>query len=182
VYQLFPEAGNLGLVLPPALAAWTLNKVKKEGVEVFANITPTAVEADKDGVKLTTSNGIELSVDHVVVAVGLQPNTQLAESARLETDPLLGGFRVNSELQACTNVWAVSSFTVHTSLVCPQGTCIQCIGILCTCTQCTMNSMCTCIYPTKLCQAGDVSCFYDPHLGRRRVEHHDHAQVSSLVT
>ena len=29
VYQLFPEAGNLGLVLPPALAAWTLDKVKK---------------------------------------------------------------------------------------------------------------------------------------------------------
>lgn len=29
VHQLFPEAGNLGLVLPPALAAWTLGKVKK---------------------------------------------------------------------------------------------------------------------------------------------------------
>ena len=47
-------------------------------------------------------------MDHVVVAVGLEPNTQLAESAHLETDPLLGGFLVNSELQACTNVWAVS--------------------------------------------------------------------------
>ena len=29
-----------------------------------------------------------------------------------------------------------------------------------------------------LSEAGDVSCFYDPHLGRRRVEHHDHAQVA----
>ena len=52
---------------------------------------------------------LQLSVDHVVVAVGLQPNTELADSARLETDPLMGGFKVNSELQACSNVWAVSS-------------------------------------------------------------------------
>ena len=29
VYQLFPECGNLGLVLPPALSAWTLDKVRK---------------------------------------------------------------------------------------------------------------------------------------------------------
>lgn len=30
-------------------------------------------------------------------------------------------------------------------------------------------------------QAGDVACFYDPHLGRRRVEHHDHANVSGQL-
>lgn len=27
-------------------------------------------------------------------------------------------------------------------------------------------------------QAGDAACFYDTRLGRRRVEHHDHAVVS----
>ena len=42
------------------------------------------------------------------MAVGLQPNTDLAASAGLETDPALGGYRVNAELQACTDVWAVS--------------------------------------------------------------------------
>ena len=30
-------------------------------------------------------------------------------------------------------------------------------------------------------QAGDVACFYDPYLGRRRVEHHDHANVSGRL-
>lgn len=29
--------------------------------------------------------------------------------------------------------------------------------------------------------AGDVSCFYDMTLGRRRVEHHDHAVVSGRL-
>lgn len=44
----------------------------------------------------------------MIVAVGLDPNTDLAASAGLETDPVLGGYRVNAELQACTDVWAVS--------------------------------------------------------------------------
>ncbi len=32
-----------------------------------------------------------------------------------------------------------------------------------------------------ICQAGDASCFYDVSLGRRRVEHHDHAVVSGRL-
>lgn len=30
-------------------------------------------------------------------------------------------------------------------------------------------------------KAGDAACFYDPQLGRRRVEHHDHAVVSGRL-
>lgn len=30
-------------------------------------------------------------------------------------------------------------------------------------------------------QAGDVACFYDATLGRRRVEHHDHAVASGRL-
>lgn len=30
-------------------------------------------------------------------------------------------------------------------------------------------------------QAGDAACFYDIKLGRRRVEHHDHAIVSGRL-
>ena len=51
---------------------------------------------------------LQLVADHVVIAVGLEPNTDLADSARLEVDNQCGGFKVNSELQACTDVWAVS--------------------------------------------------------------------------
>jgi len=29
--------------------------------------------------------------------------------------------------------------------------------------------------------AGDASCFFDPLLGRRRVEHHDHSVVSGRL-
>jgi len=32
-----------------------------------------------------------------------------------------------------------------------------------------------------ICQAGDCACFFDVKLGRRRVEHHDHAVVSGRL-
>jgi len=76
-----------------------------------------------------------LKTDYVVLAVGLDPSTELAETSNLEIDDSLGGFRVNAELEARTNLWV----------------------------------------------AGDASCFYDTKLGRRRVEHHDHAVVSGRL-
>lgn len=136
VNQVFLEDGNLGLVLPKMLSDWTTEQVRNEGVKVFPNNTIQKVSLGEDGkVCATTKDGQELKVDHVLVAVGIRPDVSLASSAGLEVDPQLGGFRVNSELQACTDVWV----------------------------------------------AGDVSCFYDPHLGRRRVEHHDHANVSGKL-
>ena len=42
------------------------------------------------------------------MAVGLKPNTDLASSAHLELDEKRGGFLVNSELEARSNVWVVS--------------------------------------------------------------------------
>jgi len=47
-------------------------------------------------------------VDHLVVAVGLTPNTDLAASSGLEVDEQRGGFLVNAELEARSNVWIVS--------------------------------------------------------------------------
>ncbi len=76
-----------------------------------------------------------LTADHVVVAVGIEPNTDLAKSGGLEVDPDQGGFLVNAELQARHNIWV----------------------------------------------AGDAASFYDIKLGRRRVEHYDHAIVSGKL-
>ncbi|XP_003385522.1 PREDICTED: apoptosis-inducing factor 1, mitochondrial-like [Amphimedon queenslandica] len=137
ISQVFPEVGNLGLVLPQDVSKWTTDKVREVGVQVHPGTGIKSASVSEDGKKVTvvTDNGTELVADHVVVAVGLQPNTDLATSARLEIDKEHGGFKVNSELLACTDVWA----------------------------------------------AGDVASFYDPYLGRRRVEHHDHANVSGRL-
>ena len=76
-----------------------------------------------------------ITADHVVIAVGIEANTDLAKSAGLEVDPGQGGFLVNAELQARHNIWV----------------------------------------------AGDAASFYDIKLGRRRVEHYDHAIVSGKL-
>jgi len=135
VNQVFPEQGNMGRVLPDYLSQWTTEKVKVEGVNVIPNAVVSGASLEDDRLVLNLKDGRQVKTDHVVVAVGLTPNTQLGEVSELEIDPEFGGFRVNAELEARSNVWV----------------------------------------------AGDAACFYDVKLGRRRVEHHDHAVVSGRL-
>ncbi|XP_030836587.1 apoptosis-inducing factor 1, mitochondrial [Strongylocentrotus purpuratus] len=137
VMQFFPEAGNMGRVLPEYLSKWATDKVSNEGVEVHSDmfLKNVSFNGKSKQVELQFSNGDKVQADHVVVAVGLEPNVNLAASSGLEVDEKFGGFRVNAELEARRDVWV----------------------------------------------AGDASCFYDIKLGRRRVEHHDHAVVSGRL-
>ncbi|XP_071529713.1 apoptosis-inducing factor 1, mitochondrial isoform X5 [Panulirus ornatus] len=136
VTQVYPESGNMGKILPEYLSKWTLDKVTSEGVSVVTNSYVKGVKTTEEGkLVLNLNTGKEIVTDHVVVAVGLEPNVELAHSSGLEVDDTHGGFRVNAELEARSNLWV----------------------------------------------AGDAACFYDIKLGRRRVEHHDHAIVSGRL-
>ncbi|XP_071395723.1 apoptosis-inducing factor 1, mitochondrial isoform X3 [Centroberyx affinis] len=135
VIQMFPERGNMGKVLPEYLSNWTTEKVKREGVKVVAEALVKAVTYKDDKVEIQLKDGRVVKTDHIVAAVGLEPSVDLAKSAGLEVDSDFGGYRVNAELQARSNIWV----------------------------------------------AGDAACFYDIRLGRRRVEHHDHAVVSGRL-
>ncbi|MBN3283116.1 AIFM1 factor, partial [Polyodon spathula] len=135
VNQLFPEGGNMGKVLPEYLSNWTTDKVKTEGVNVLTDSVVKSVSYQDDKLEIKLKDGRVVKTDHIVAAVGLEPNVELAKSAGLEVDSDFGGFRVNAELQARSNIWV----------------------------------------------AGDAACFYDIRLGRRRVEHHDHAVVSGRL-
>ncbi|KAI8508839.1 Apoptosis-inducing factor 1, mitochondrial [Branchiostoma belcheri] len=135
VIQMFPEPGNMGKVLPEYLSQWTTAKVRAEGATVKPETFVKRARFSDGKVILKLNTGEEISTDHVVVAVGLEPNTELAKESGLEVDDTFGGFRVNAELEARSDIWV----------------------------------------------AGDASSFYDIKLGRRRVEHHDHAVVSGRL-
>ncbi|XP_062916678.1 apoptosis-inducing factor 1, mitochondrial isoform X3 [Mobula hypostoma] len=135
VIQIFPEKGNMGKILPEYLSNWTTEKVRKEGVNVMPATVVKSAKYKDNKVVLQLKDGQTMKTDHVIAAVGLEPSVELAKSARLEVDSDFGGFRVNAELQARSNIWV----------------------------------------------AGDAACFYDLKLGRRRVEHHDHAVVSGRL-
>merc|ERR1712150_102076 len=124
-------------VLPEYLSDWTTEKVKAEGVNIINNVEVKSAKIDQESgkVSLTLNDGQKLDTDHIVVAVGIEPETNLAEKSGLEIDNTLGGFKVNEELEAKSNIWV----------------------------------------------AGDAACFYDPQLGRIRVEHHDYAVVSGRL-
>ncbi|XP_070772983.1 apoptosis-inducing factor 1, mitochondrial isoform X5 [Enoplosus armatus] len=135
VIQMYPEKGNMGKVLPEYLSNWTTEKVKREGVKVISEALVKSVTCRDDKLEIQLKDGRLVKTDHIVAAVGLEPNVDLAKSAGLEVDSDFGGYRVNAELQARSNIWV----------------------------------------------AGDAACFYDIRLGRRRVEHHDHAVVSGRL-
>uniref|UniRef100_A0A8C5GJU0 Apoptosis-inducing factor 1, mitochondrial n=1 Tax=Gouania willdenowi TaxID=441366 RepID=A0A8C5GJU0_GOUWI len=121
VVQMFPEKGNMGKVLPEYLSNWTTERVKREGVKIISEALVKSVSFIDDELEITLKDGRVVKTDHI--------------SAGLEVDSDFGGYRVNAELQARSNIWV----------------------------------------------AGDAACFYDIRLGRRRVEHHDHAVVSGRL-
>lgn len=135
VHQIFHEKGNMGKILPEFLSKWTTERVREEGVDVIPNNDVQSAELFNNQVKLTLRDGKTLICDHIVVAVGSEPNTTLAQESGLEVDTINGGYLVNAELAARNHLYV----------------------------------------------AGDAACFYDPRLGRRRVEHHDHAVVSGRL-
>jgi programmed cell death 8 (apoptosis-inducing factor) len=109
VTQIYPERGNMAKVLPAYLSQWSTGKVEAEGVHVVPNsrVVDISMATEKSNdrtpprrglkeltkvgavpsattgaaVTLRLDNGVELEVDEVVVAVGIQPNTELAEKA-----------------------------------------------------------------------------------------------------
>ncbi|KAI1280875.1 Apoptosis-inducing factor 1, mitochondrial [Halotydeus destructor] len=105
IHQVFPEEGTLSKVLPAYLSKWAMDKVKAEGVTVLPSTNVTSVESSKDGVTLKLDNGDSVTSDLILVAVGTDPNTELAGTSKLELDASNGGFLVNAELEARTDLW-----------------------------------------------------------------------------
>ena len=60
VTQSFPEAGNMGRVLPEYLSSWTTRKVAAEGVRVLPGTSVTSADRRGDQVELTLSDGSQV--------------------------------------------------------------------------------------------------------------------------
>ncbi|KAF9345817.1 Apoptosis-inducing factor 1, mitochondrial [Mortierella sp. AD094] len=111
VTQIFPEDGNMGLVFPRYLSKWTTSQVEQEGVVVKPKSRVASTKAVGNQVELTLESGEKVLADHVVVAVGIEPNVELAKKAGLELDEIRGGVVVNAELQARRNVYCAGDMT-----------------------------------------------------------------------
>lgn len=95
-------------VFPGYLTKWTTSRVRKIGVDVKDKSTVKSVSTDKETGKavIHLGNDETLSVDHVIVAIGIEPRIDLAKEAGLEIDEKRSGVVVNAELEARTDVYA----------------------------------------------------------------------------
>lgn len=66
------------------------------------------MRGSKKGLELELKDGKKVNVDLAIVAAGVEPNTALAEKSNLEVDPEIGGYLVNAELQARSNLYIVT--------------------------------------------------------------------------
>lgn len=116
MHQIFLENGNMGKVLPEYLSKWTTDRVRDEGVNVITNTEVQQIDLVSDQVKLTLRDGKSIICDHIVVAVGSQPNISLGKESGLEIDANLGGYLVNAEMAARNHLYVVNCIFFYSSL------------------------------------------------------------------
>lgn len=107
----------MGKVLPEFLSEWTTERVREEGVNVHPNTEVQTVDLVNDQVKLSLKNGQSIVCDHVVVAIGSEPNTTLGIESGLEIEKNHGGYLVNAELAARNNLYVVSESASETCIL-----------------------------------------------------------------
>lgn len=98
----------MGKVLPEFLSEWATDRVREEGVNVIPKTEVQGVElVGNNQLKLKLLNGEAVVCDHIIVAVGSEPNVELGRKSGLEVDTLHGGYLVNAELAARNDVYVV---------------------------------------------------------------------------
>src|SRR5581483_10710884 len=92
VTMIEAAAFPLQRILGAALGSWFAELHRAEGVEVITGCTVTSVEGNGRVRALKLSNGQRLNTDHVLVAVGVAPDTAWLASSGLEAE---GGIRAD---------------------------------------------------------------------------------------
>ncbi len=94
---VMPEDVVMERAFGPAVGDWFTQQLRSHGVDVRSGASVTAwAAADGGKVAATLSDGTTLTVDCVVIGIGVVPSTGLAAQAGLDLD--LGGVAVSAEL------------------------------------------------------------------------------------
>lgn len=104
VVEASPSA--MGRAVPGPVASVVVDRHRDEGVDLRLATTVTTIErAEQTRWRATLSDGSELVVDHVLQAVGSEPDVALAQTAGLD---VADGIVVDEQMRASApGVWAV---------------------------------------------------------------------------
>jgi len=130
VTQVYLEPEVMARNLPRYLSEAVRDSLKSVGVNLKPNRNVVKVSLQKrerpnstnsqervEKVVVTLDNGEEIEADYVLTATGIFPNTELAENAGLEIDPVNGGIVTNSELEARQNVFVAGDVLSYYDVV-----------------------------------------------------------------
>jgi 3-phenylpropionate/trans-cinnamate dioxygenase ferredoxin reductase subunit len=82
----FPGPGISANVFPEDLSRFVNGYYEEKGVQVLPGEKVASIEHSGDGFRVATESGRSLDADAVVAGLGIEPRTDLAESAGLEVD------------------------------------------------------------------------------------------------
>lgn len=107
IYQIFHETGNMGMTLPRYLSEWIRKQLIAHGLFVIPNTQVDSVQMENSKLKLGLLNGQLIVVDHVIVAIGSQPDVAFAQLSGLKLADRNGGIVVNENLEALPHLYVV---------------------------------------------------------------------------
>jgi 3-phenylpropionate/trans-cinnamate dioxygenase ferredoxin reductase subunit len=86
----------LNRAVPQVLSTWLQQRIARSGLALRLNVQCQSVFADSDGVSATLASGEQLSADLVVVAVGLEPEVDIARRAGIPINAANRGIGVDA--------------------------------------------------------------------------------------
>jgi len=119
-------------IMPPLdseMAVPVEEKLKSKGVELVLGDSVEAFTQDENqGLRLKTKSGKEISADMAILAIGIRPETELAEKAGLKIGGR-GGITVNEEMQTSDpSIWAVGDVVESVDFVTGQDVLVPLAG------------------------------------------------------
>lgn len=105
IYQIFHENANMDMTLPRCLSDWMTNKLTDYGLSIMQNTQVDSVHMENSKLKLGLLSGQLLVVDHVIVAMGSQPDFAFIQMSELQLGDC--GVAVNRRLEALPHLYVV---------------------------------------------------------------------------
>ena len=90
----------LSRFLPADASAWLAQAARTQGVALQLGRTLREARADTNGVQLVLDDGALLQADQLLVAIGLEPHSELARDAGLAIDARNGGIAVDAQCRS----------------------------------------------------------------------------------
>ena len=97
VTVLEADARVLPRAVPTQFSSWLQQRVRAAGVDLRLDCRCVSIRPQDDGVVFMLEDGSALHAPMVVVAIGLTPDVDLAQTAGLELHPHNGGVRVDAQ-------------------------------------------------------------------------------------